>query len=199
MSRIRRQSAAGRHAAGRWMEAGAIASTPDEDASVAGHVVSANGVAYRALLEVDGQRPRAGDASQAEVPEERWRRWLVDGVRPDDRPQAPLALAGAHRLGRRWERPEDTAGPLLVRAERSSLVASRLAGQLGRPASASTARHVRRSVLMAVVAAVVLGIGLSAAGWRAQSASLGVRGRVASVVSTRQGRLSSAVMVEGEV
>jgi len=199
VSRIRRQSPAGRHVAGRWMEAGALASPPDEDASVAGHVVSANGVAYRALLEVDGQRPRAGDASQAEVPEERWRRWLVDGVRPDDRPQAPLALAGAHRLGRRWERPEDTAGPLLVRAERSSLVASRLAGQLGRPASASTARHVRRSVLMAVVAAVVLGIGLSAAGWRAQSASLGVRGRVASVVSTRQGRLSSAVMVEGEV
>lgn len=197
MRRLRRQESERRHAAGRWMDEG----SPEADRggvpdSAAAQVVAANGSAYRALLGdaagVDGGLP--------DVPEERWRSWLLGGTTGTDLPESRHSLPqGAHRAGRRWACVEPEAGPVVVRAERSSSVASRSVVLGPRASQPVQARRHRRALVMAAIGVVALGVGLSLAGWHAQAAAWQSPARVRSVSAGRAVGRASATAVEEEV
>lgn len=197
MRRPDRRELEWRHAAGRWMADGSSGTEIEPLAgSAPSRVVAANGSAYRALLE----RESSFEREPAEAPEERWRAWLLGGVGSAEAAgAAPSRSTGAHRAGRRWERVETDVGPLVVRAERSSVAAARSRTTSSPPASVAPTGRVRRGLVLVVLGVVALGVGLSFAGWHAQPAAWQSPARVRSVVATGTARRPSAAVFDEEV
>lgn len=194
MRGVRRKVAERRHAAGRWMEDGSLGGVDVPD-SAAERVVEANGSAYRALLD----DPAGVAGGLPEVPEERWRSWLLGGEAAEPSSTANPLAAGAHRAGRRWERVEPGAGPVVVRAERSSSVASRAGAPRRMSSPPVPARRRWRALVLVVLGVVALGVGLSLAGWHAQPAAWRPPVRVRSAVAGLAASRPSAVAVDEEV